>query len=615
MDLQQGLLCGLTGKVADFEGECPDYKHDESVKQMVYQEEPEIGSDRAHELLSGQPLEVLEAIRAHQDITFAVIGGLLAALVGAVLWATVTVSTGYQIGYMAIAVGLIVGFAVRYFGAGVDSIFGVIGAAMALLGCLLGNLFSQVVFLADAYGIGYFETLGMLDINTIISIYTESFSVVDLFFYGLAIYEGYKFAFRSIDEEMLVSGNFAPPATNLRLPLAGAAGLALAAFMFLVNKDADGIKEFHYENGNVMSKGNLVDGLEEGIWEYYDESGQLVCEASYQQGEAVGEWKWFNDEGGLARHQSYANGLLDGPSIQYYDTGEVMDSGAYEYGRKTGLWMMGYPTGAVSSRGSYQRDSQQGLWKLYHENGNLNQEGNYLEGDLDGLWTFWDSTGNKRSERFFKGKDVELRNAWDAQGSQIVKDGNGVFKKYYLDQVLQQEGPVVDGKESGEWVTYFPDGSLQSVFVYEGGEAKIVKAWDPEGNQIITEGAGHYQEYNPELGIITMEGSFEGGLRTGVWVTYSEMGTVYEETQYNAGKREGAYIQYFEQDAPRISGNFVNDEADGLWEWFYNDGTPETTVTFVAGKKEGEQVFWSMSDRKAKIETYQNGELISEEIL
>jgi hypothetical protein len=39
--------------------------------------------------------------------------GLAAAILGAIIWAVVTVTTKYQIGYMAIGVGALVGFALR----------------------------------------------------------------------------------------------------------------------------------------------------------------------------------------------------------------------------------------------------------------------------------------------------------------------------------------------------------------------------------------------------------------------------------------------------------------------------------------------------------------------
>ncbi len=236
MDLQQGLICGITGEFAAFENECPDYIRDEAVGDRPPMED-EAGAEFAlpSEVLAAHGDDIVQEFRQHQDLVFAIIGGLLAALVAAVLWAAVTVSTGYQIGYMAIAVGLIVGFSVRYFGAGIDLVYGIIGAVMALLGCMLGNLFSQVVFAADAEGLGYIQTLGLIDFSVIIDILISTFSGMDLLFYGLAIYEGYKFAFRPITEEAVLNQTYEPVGARFRLPLVGVAFTVMAAFMYLVN--------------------------------------------------------------------------------------------------------------------------------------------------------------------------------------------------------------------------------------------------------------------------------------------------------------------------------------------------------------------------------------------
>src|SRR4051812_10018311 len=82
-------------------------------------------------------------LRKQQDLPNALIGGLASAIVGAVLWAVITVATEHQIGYMAIGVGFLAGFSVRYFGCGIDFHFRIVGAFFALLGCALGNFLSQ----------------------------------------------------------------------------------------------------------------------------------------------------------------------------------------------------------------------------------------------------------------------------------------------------------------------------------------------------------------------------------------------------------------------------------------------------------------------------------------
>jgi len=146
----------------------------------------------------------IEKLKLEQNLPMALMAGLGASLIGALLWATITVVTEYQIGYMAIAVGFMVGYAVRYLGKGLDQIYGIIGAVFALLGCLMGNFFSIVGFAANELGLGYLEALNSIDLGVIPEIMGDTFSPIDILFYGIAIYEGYKFAFRPITEEEIL---------------------------------------------------------------------------------------------------------------------------------------------------------------------------------------------------------------------------------------------------------------------------------------------------------------------------------------------------------------------------------------------------------------------------
>ena len=144
-----------------------------------------------------------QKFEAEQSMVGGFLAGAVAALVGAGVWALVTVLTGYQIGFMAIGVGFLVGLAVQFFGKGINKIFGVMGAALALIGCLLGNYFTIVHFVGEAEGLGFFDTLTKINPAAIPELMAITFSPMDLVFYGIAVYEGFKLSFRKITEEEL----------------------------------------------------------------------------------------------------------------------------------------------------------------------------------------------------------------------------------------------------------------------------------------------------------------------------------------------------------------------------------------------------------------------------
>ena len=140
----------------------------------------------------------LDSLRSEQNLLAAVAGGACGALIGAALWAVVTVFTGYQIGFMAIGVGFLAGIGTRMLGKGVDSVFGVVGAALGLVGCLIGNLLAVVGLVAKQEELGFLDLLSRLDFGLATELMTATFTPMDLLFYAIAIYEGYKFSFRQV---------------------------------------------------------------------------------------------------------------------------------------------------------------------------------------------------------------------------------------------------------------------------------------------------------------------------------------------------------------------------------------------------------------------------------
>ncbi len=201
MDMKQGLICNLTEVKAAFQSECPDFKLDETVKEKPLDDQKGLQSAEIKQNLS---LETIEKLRMEQKLIPGILSGLIVGIAGAILWGIITVATGFQIGYMALAIGAGVGLTVRKFGNGIDPIFGFWGAGISLFSVLLGNLLSIIGFIANSEGLGYIETLSGFDYNYLPQIMKETFSMIDLLFYGIAVFEGYKFSFRVITEKKIM---------------------------------------------------------------------------------------------------------------------------------------------------------------------------------------------------------------------------------------------------------------------------------------------------------------------------------------------------------------------------------------------------------------------------
>ena len=172
-------------------------KQDEPQQQMRDEvREEEQAAEFA--LTEDEAQRAMEFFRQEQNLMMGTIYGLIAALAGAGVWAGVTIATEYQIGWMAVGIGFLVGIAVRAGGKGIDQVFGIVGAVLSLVGCVLGNLFTVAWFVSQEFGVPINEVLSSLDFETAIEMMSATFQVMDLLFYGLAVYFGYRYAFRQL---------------------------------------------------------------------------------------------------------------------------------------------------------------------------------------------------------------------------------------------------------------------------------------------------------------------------------------------------------------------------------------------------------------------------------
>lgn len=162
--------------------------------------------------------QLMNELKSEQSLSMAISGGLIASLVAALLWAVITYATKYQIGFMAIGVGFLVGYAVNYFGKGITTTFGIVGAVFSLFGCILGNILTTIIAASLQEGVPFSAILMAFLTNPSIvaEILKETFSPIDLLFYGIAVYEGYRFSFRQITEDDIAHLQKAqpPPPSN-----------------------------------------------------------------------------------------------------------------------------------------------------------------------------------------------------------------------------------------------------------------------------------------------------------------------------------------------------------------------------------------------------------------
>lgn len=125
------------------------------------------------------------------NIPLALVAGLIAAIIGAGIWMAVEVTLKLQVGYVAIAIGALVGLAIRTFGHGTHVIYGIIGAVLTLAGCLGGEILSNLYLASSAQQSMYDLACSINYVQMIQAIFTKM-DPIGYLIYGLGIFEGYK---------------------------------------------------------------------------------------------------------------------------------------------------------------------------------------------------------------------------------------------------------------------------------------------------------------------------------------------------------------------------------------------------------------------------------------
>ncbi len=151
-----------------------------------------------------------ESLIAEQNFVNGLAAAVVASIAGAIAWGAISMATGYMIGWVAIGLGVLVGYGMQMFGKGLTAKYSAVAAVLAVVGCLGGNLAAAVMFEVKNYGASVGEVFSTLTMRDIIAFYTETLEIMDLVFWLLAVGAAWQFAPRQLaDEEELAMRAYA----------------------------------------------------------------------------------------------------------------------------------------------------------------------------------------------------------------------------------------------------------------------------------------------------------------------------------------------------------------------------------------------------------------------
>jgi len=131
----------------------------------------------------------------------AIIGGIIGAAIGGAIWAGVAIVFDYEIGFLAILVGALAGLGVHVGSGRVGGIpYQIIAVILATLGIMIGKYITVYHFVQlgvvqefgqEAWNEFGYSVLSAEYFQDFISILPETFEILDILFFGLAIFTAF----------------------------------------------------------------------------------------------------------------------------------------------------------------------------------------------------------------------------------------------------------------------------------------------------------------------------------------------------------------------------------------------------------------------------------------
>ena len=424
----------------------------------------------------------------------------------------------------------------------------------------------------------------------------------------------------------------------------------------------DGEYISYHLNGEMNEFGLYINGYRAGLWNMFNQDGNKTFDKyySYKTVDMNEEYTEtnvvkFNDNGTKYLEYSvnsyimcrpaqdcfntvYANEVMEGDYTLYYDSGTVKEQGNYLNNVKNGVWTEYYVNGNIKSMIDFIEGN--GMYKSFYDIPDSNivfEDGYYSSDQKNGRWTERNKKGFLIREYFLtdgkldSNKPINIYAA--SEDSTLVEnnylsyefyaDGypdeytqNGIYKAFYDNGNLKEEGIYKTGKVFSTWNKYHKDGEIISTIDY-----------DDRGN-------GDFISYYLEGQVLT-KGAYTNYLKSGKWVSYfknknKQSIIFYLNGQINPNKLcfywyengykkmetflttfndkiifDGKYIEYFDNGIIYTEGNLSNDLREGKWIEYYKSRMPKSIGNYKAGAKVGEWIYYNESGDIIKTDLYE----------
>jgi len=236
-------------------------------------------------------------------------------------------------------------------------------------------------------------------------------------------------------------------------------------FITITNAQNGEVKEY-YDNGQLKSSLNYLNGELDGLCKFYYENGQLQAITTAVNGSPIGMVKTYFENGQLKTVGEYGDGEnQEGIHKEYYENGNLKKTGAYIQGEEEGIHKDYYENGNLENSTTYKDGTKNGWAETYNEDGAPLKKGNIdlrnngigMGPEEVGIWAHW---------WYFENGQLEKKFLRDEYG-----DYQGAYELYYENGDLKEKGEYKDDERHGEWYFNYPHDNKRFKNLYENGVA------------------------------------------------------------------------------------------------------------------------------------------------
>ena len=133
---------------------------------------------------------------------------------------------------------------------------------------------------------------------------------------------------------------------------------------------------FYYYNGELESKGEMLEDKKHGKFEYFYAGGKRKSVETYSHDTILSEILWY-ENGNMHWNNVYKAGRKNGICKEYYPTGTLRVEQMYVNGVEEGMYKSYFPEGAIYNDGQFKNGELSGDLKFYSKEGKLTQTKKY----------------------------------------------------------------------------------------------------------------------------------------------------------------------------------------------------------------------------------------------